>query len=299
MRRPGRPDASGGDRAPRGAPVLVLRGSLSGAIRSRSGGIRRTPGARHHCYSRRRTGLGVPGRLYLPLPSCGAERHPRGLSRVRHGARAADAHRSGSHRIRLSHAPDRGAGCAGKLPGMRHGARTAGGTAGRRVEPGARGHASASRHRRRPDPAGGGDRDERDGPRVRPARPARVGVARMVPGGARHPGGAVVRMAVLRPGLEFTSHAQAQHVHPGGDRHRRRVERQHPRAPVPGHAPRGVPGRRGAAALLRSRRGHRDSGHSRAGAGAPRPRPDRRRHPPPPHSRARHRTTDRTRRHGG
>ena len=123
-------------------------------------------------------------------------------------------------------------------------------------------------------------------------------MVRVVAGGARDPGGAVVRMAVLRPGLDLARHAQAQHVHPGGDRHRRRMARQHGRAAVPGHAPRHVPCRRRAAALLRSRRGHRDPGHPRAGAGASRPRPDRRRDSPPAHPRPRRRAAARPRRNG-
>ena len=52
------------------------------------------------------------------------------------------------------------------------------------------------------------------------------------PGAARDSGGAVVRMALLRPSLVLARHAQAQHVHPGGDRHRRRLARQHVRAAV-------------------------------------------------------------------
>ena len=139
-----RPGANG---APRRAPVLALRRCLPRAVRSRADDIRRSPGARRRRGSRSRIGPAPPGRLHLPLPPRSAERHHRGLPRVRHGAGATDARSSGAHRVRLSHAPGRGARCAGKLPRVRHGAGAAGGATGRRAEPGACRHAPPARRR--------------------------------------------------------------------------------------------------------------------------------------------------------
>ena len=303
MRHGRRPNSSRGNAPPRRAANLVLRREVPGTIRGRAGAFRGR--------SRRRLGCGSPShladvdasasrrsdRIHLSLSSRSAQRRALGLSRMRNGARGAGA-RTGAHRVRLPHAPARSARRPGYLPGVRHGAGAKVDTARRSAESGAPGHAPTARRRMRAEPAGSRHRHERDGAAARRAELARTRLVRMDSGSARHPGGPVVRMAVLRSGLDIDRHGKAQHVHAGGDGHGCRVAREHGRAAVPGAAPGGVSDRRGPPALLRSRRGHRDPGHPGPGAGARRPCAHRRRDPPPAHPRPCGCTADRSGRRG-
>ena len=112
--------------------------------------------------------------------------------------------------------------------------------------------------------------------------PAVPGVARaaMAEARDRDPGGALVRVAVLRARLCIDPLGLAQHVHPDRARHGRCVPLQRGRGGGAGPVPRRDEGpTRPRAGLFRGGRGHRRARAARPGARAPRTRADRRRDP--------------------
>ena len=116
---------------------------------------------------------------------------------------------------------------------------------------------------------------------------------------ARHAGGALGRLAVLRAGLELDRHPEPQHVHADRARHRGRLALQRGGDGGAGHISRGLPrhGRLGCG-LFRGGRGHHGSRPARPGARAPRPRADLGGDPRATRSRPQDRAADQARRLG-
>ncbi|KAJ3055932.1 hypothetical protein HK102_011276, partial [Quaeritorhiza haematococci] len=179
---------------------------------------------------------GRGGPLHLPDAPGGRPRPAGPLPHLRHGARAHDRHRGRGQRRAGRHDPP----LLGE-PGHDHS---------------------------RPGPRHGGDGPGRGPPRV--ARGLGLGAARPL-----DPGGALGRLALLRPGLGVAREPSPEHVHADRPGHGRRLSLQRCGRPLPGPRPARVSGpRRRGAHLLRGRLDDRDPGPPRPGPGAPGPRPD-------------------------
>ncbi len=186
------------------------------------------------------------------------------------------AHPGTGYVLHLPHAPGGGERPSRQLSQVRHGIGAAHRHAGGRPQPGTDGHGPPLLGRSGPERPCLPHRHERDASRPAAARVhecPQLAATRPV-----RPGGPLVRLAVLRPRLDFRAQPHPQHVHAHRAGRRGRLPLQldgHGRTPA---FSRRLPrGRCGRDVFRHGRRGH-GSRPARPDAGNPGARPDQRRH---------------------
>ena len=159
-----------------------------------------------------------------------ASAQPGACPRCGMAPRAEGARRRDRHPVGLPDAPADRPGCAGHVPHLRDGARTADGDPRRASESRAAGHAASPPGGRSVHRRAARRRDGRDGGL------AFTVVDRLGRAPPRHAGRALGGRSVLRPGGRLNPQPEPEHVHPHRARGRRRLRLQPRRHARSGHA---------------------------------------------------------------